>query len=218
MARLTGSLAPRGHLLSAMAHMSPCDNTALLIHTTTSASVCTHWCAPVYVSMQMCVSVYTAILWKANNWFAPVHPLLCLPACVYMNSIKLKGSVHSFIPGGIWPCRWFHFRKSLKLWHSIYFIDNQPSDHVECEMCRWWEWTKNYCPILQFLSSVLWGILTTFSLLFLFCNLQLFCFISLLPLSTIFCMLCTKWTKLRTSCWTGQHLAAKQTDISLRGW
>lgn len=69
MAQLTGSHAPLGHLLPATAHMSPCDNTALLIHTTTSASVlhtmmcgCVYVCVCVYVCAGVVVCVYTAIL------------------------------------------------------------------------------------------------------------------------------------------------------------
>ena len=47
MVKLAGSYAPRGYLPPATASMSPCDNTALLIHTTISASqyVCVCMCA-----------------------------------------------------------------------------------------------------------------------------------------------------------------------------
>ena len=43
----------------------------------------------VCVCAQVWLCVFTAILWTANNWFAPVHPLLCLLAWICMNILQI---------------------------------------------------------------------------------------------------------------------------------
>lgn len=82
-APLTGSSAPRGHLLPAMAHMSPCDNTALLIHTAASTGVCAQcWSTA-------CVCVYVRKCTHKPFWeqqiidqHQDIRFFVCCPVCV----------------------------------------------------------------------------------------------------------------------------------------
>lgn len=41
------------------------------------------FCVYMLMCVRICTTVYTSILWTANNWLVPVYPLLCLRLCVF---------------------------------------------------------------------------------------------------------------------------------------